>query len=120
MMCNTKIGGYDMYSEILFSDLPARIAEGFADLDSAIVDALPDNDEEYAGLVKQQKELTARFPKLESWLEGNGPLPLSAEEHAGLVEYLELATQMESIERLAIYYAGHKDCIAYLKKIGAI
>ena len=109
-----------MCNNNLFPTLPDRIAEGFADLDSAMVAAMPEKDEQYAKLLEQQKELSARFPDLENWLEGGGALSLSAEERAGLVEYLEVTAQMESIERLHIYYAGHQDCFAYLKKIGAV
>ena len=104
----------------LNSGLTQRIGEGFAEIDSAIVAALPKTDERYAELKAKENELKSRFPQIEKWLEGKDPLTLSAEEHSALTEYLELNAEMEGIERLAIYYAGHKDCFAYLKKIGAI
>ena len=107
-------------SEDYLSGMTKAINENFLELDSAIIAALPDNDEQYAEVLGQRKELVDRFPILESWNDGSGPLSLSAEERAALVRYMELAGEMENIERLAVYYAGHRDCFAYLKKIGAV
>jgi len=49
-----------------------------------------------------------------------GAISLTAEEHKALVRYLEIKTEMEDIERKQIYFRGHTDNFAYLKKIGAI
>ena len=53
-------------------------------------------------------------------IEGNGAINLSAEEHKALARYLYLKIQMENVERKQIYFRGHTDNFAYLKKIGAI
>ena len=107
-------------SEDFLPGLPHLINESFSATDSAIVAALPEKDAEYAELAGQKQELAERFPEIERWLEGSGPLSLTGEEHAGLVEYMDITMQMEGIERLAVYYAGHRDCFMYLKKIGAV
>ena len=104
----------------LDSDLIAVISDRFGEMDSAIVVALPEKDEEYAGLMKRKDGLKDRFTIIESWLEGSGPLSLTADERAGLAEYMEVVSFMEDIERKAIYFAGHRDCMKYLKTIGAI
>ena len=106
--------------EEIFSGLVAHIDDDFQAMESDITTALKETDEEYAALSKQQSVLQHRFPFIESALEGNGALNLSAEEHAGLVEYLSVTNEMENRERLNLYYAGHRDCFAYLKKIGVI
>ena len=106
--------------EEIFSGLIARIEEEFQAMDSEITTALKETDEEYAALNKRRTELEARFPFIESALEGESALNLSAEEHAGLVEYLSVTNEMENRERLNLYYAGHRDCFAYLKKIGVM
>ena len=104
----------------LHSGLISMVDNNFQDLEDAIVAVLPESDKQYADLKARENELKGRFPKIERWLEEKCPLTLSADEHSGLVEYLELNSEMEGIERLAIYYAGHRDCIAYLRKIGAL
>jgi len=104
----------------IYPDFLQMIDDGFSDMDDAIVNALPESNEHYADMIAREQELMRRFPKIENWLEEEGSLTLTAEEHAGLVEYIELAAEKEDVERLSIYYAGHKDCYAYLKKIGAI
>ena len=105
--------------EIFSPDFFEMINTNFSDLDSAIVKALSETDERYIEMKKQVQELSDRFPVIESILEGKGPITISDKEHAGLTEYLELIAWMEHNERLAIYYAGHKDCFAYLKRVGA-
>ena len=103
-----------------YADFIERINEGFLTLDDAIINSLPGRDTRYAEMKAHEQELKERFPNINAWLEDTTPLTLTAEEHAGLVEYLELEAGLECIERLAIYYTGHKDCFAYLRKIGAI
>jgi hypothetical protein len=53
-------------------------------------------------------------------VDGKGAINLSAEEHDAVVRYLRLKNNMEDIERKHIYFRGHTDNFAYLKKIGAI
>ena len=43
-----------------------------------------------------------------------------AEEHEAYLAYIGLMRQMEDMERLQIYFRGHTDAVAYLKKIKAI
>jgi hypothetical protein len=100
--------------------LPEHIDELFMEMDSRIVIALQDSDEGYSALVRDRDGMAHSFPQMEQWLEGTGPLSLTEEEHAGLARYTALTTEMEDMERRAIYYAGHRDCIAWLKKIGAL
>jgi hypothetical protein len=100
--------------------LTALIEDAFNEMESGIVTELRSKDETYAALRRRKLEIERQFPLVESTLEGEGPLSLSAEEHAYLAEYLSTTGDMESIERLNIYYAGHRDCVAFLKRIRAI
>ncbi|MDR1439347.1 MAG: hypothetical protein LBJ10_04860 [Clostridiales bacterium] len=100
--------------------LPEHIDELFTEVDSQIVMALQESDEGYATLAREMSDVDRRFPQIEQWLEGSGALTLTAEEHAGLALHTALAAKTEDMERRAIYYAGHRDCIAWLKKIGAL
>ena len=102
------------------SGLISIISEHFSEIASEIEKALPKEDERYANLDKRQAEIEKLFPDIENWIEKAGPLSLSKEEHDGLIEYLKIDDEMTEIERLAIYYAGARDCIDYLKKAGQL
>ena len=52
--------------------------------------------------------------------EGSGEIRMTAEEHRAYVDYLNLVRQMEDMERQHIYFCGHTDAVAYLKKIKAL
>ena len=45
---------------------------------------------------------------------------LSAKEHAAFTQYLHLVRQLDDMERQQIYFRGHTDAVAYLRKIKAI
>jgi hypothetical protein len=111
-------GGNHMQEDI-FSGLVTQLEERFQEMDSDITTALLDSDEGYAALRRQLGALEQRFP-IEKWLEGAGALTLTVEEHAGLVEYMRVTDEAENRERLNLYYAGHRDCFAYLKRIGLL
>lgn len=42
------------------------------------------------------------------------------EEYAAFTQYLYLVRQRDDMERQQIYFRGHTDAVAYLKKIKAI
>ena len=75
-----------------YFDLPSRIEDAFAEIDSDIVMDLLNTDEDYTAL----------------------------SERRAYVDYMNLARQMEDMERQHIYFRGHTDAVAYLKKIKAI
>jgi hypothetical protein len=99
---------------------PLPSDDAFLELESGIVTALRKGDEGYASLVRRKKELEEMFPFMEFVLEGAGAVSLSEDEHAGLSEYTDVSFKMESFERKSLYLAGHRDCLAYLKRIGAL
>jgi hypothetical protein len=105
--------------ENIFDGLTALLEERFAEMDSDITTALLELDEEYAVLRKRLGELEQQYP-IESWMEGAGAVSLSADEHAALVEYTRVTFEAENRERLNLYLAGHRDCFAYLKRIGLL
>lgn len=96
------------------------IEDSFSEVDNGIITALPETNEEYAALRQEIRRLNQDYPLVGKALEGEGAISLSAEEHAALVQHRSLTMEMEDIERLQLYFRGHTDCFAYLKKIGAI
>ena len=104
----------------IYFDLPERIRKSFSDIDSDIVTDLRASSAEYAELMQQVSDLKRCSPFIDKVLEGNGEITLSAEEHDKLVHCLSLCTRIEELERLHIYFRGHTDAYAYLKRIGAL
>lgn len=104
----------------VFSGLVELLEERFQEMDSDITVALKDNDGEYATLKAQLAELERQYPFIEQVVEGKGELRLTAEQHARFAEYMRITDEAENIERMNLYLTGHRDCFAYLKRIGLL
>ena len=103
-----------------YLDLSQRITESFLEIDNDICVELLHTDEEYASLYDKSDNLQCLHPFIMKVLEDSGEINLTIEEHNILLEYLKIKIEMDSIERQHIYFRGHTDSFAYLKKIGAI
>jgi hypothetical protein len=53
-------------------------------------------------------------------VDGEGGVSLNEDDYKALIEYLRVKEQIECMERMQIYFQGHTDCIAYLKRIDAL
>lgn len=103
-----------------YFDLPSRLEDDFPKIDSDIVMNLSDTNKEYADMFQQVSELNQKYPLIEKLIEGNGEIHLTSDEHEALVRYFSLVRRMEDMERLQIYFRGHTDAVAYLKRIKAL
>jgi len=103
-----------------YYNLAQRIEDAFSEIDSDISTALFKTDSEYAALRRETDGLQQNYPVIEKVLESEGAISLTADEHAALVRYISLTRQIEESERRQIYFRGHTDNFAYLKRIGAI
>lgn len=103
-----------------YMDLGERLEEAYADIENDIVIDLRENNEECRALFGQLAELREENPIIRKLLETDGELHISAEEHAALREAYRLQHKLEDMERQQIYFRGHTDAVAYLKKIEAI
>ncbi len=106
--------------ESIFAEMLAQLEERFEEMDSEITVALPDRDKKYAALRARLEELDQSYPFIETVLDGEGAVCLTAEEHAGLMEFIRTTDEAENRERLNLYLAGHRDCFAYLRRIGLL
>lgn len=77
---------------------------------------LLNTDEDYAALSDRMDKLTTQYPVIDKMNEGSGEIRMTAEEHRAYVDYLNLARQMEDMERQHIYFRRRTDAVAYLKK----
>ena len=102
-----------------YLDLPTRLEEDFPEIDSDITMELRDSNEEYSELHQQISDLKQQNPFIKKLMDGNGEIHLTAEEHAIFVQYLHLRRRQDDMERQQLYFRGHTDAVAYLKKIKA-
>lgn len=103
-----------------YYNLAERIEDIFDEIDSDTCVDLRDIDSEYTKKWDETIRLKKDFPVIPQITERDGAVSLSAEEHKALVRYLGLKNEMENMERKQIYFRGHTDNFAYLKRIGAI
>lgn len=103
-----------------YFDLPSRLEDSFPEIDSDIVTDLRKTSEEYDEIQHQISDLKKRFPCIMKVMEDKGEIHLTTEEHAAFVQCLRLLRKLDDMERLQLYFRGHTDAVAYLKKIKAI
>ena len=103
-----------------YLDLPERIKADFLNVDGDVVVDLRTNDPDYRDLYHRYADMKKDYPFIDMVLEAPGAITMSVEEHAAFVECMRLKRQLDDMERLHIYFRGHTDAFAYLKKIRAI
>ena len=103
-----------------YVDLPERIKADFLNIDGDIVVDLRSTDSEYQSIYHRYAEMQKDYPFLDKVLEESGEVTMTAEEHTAFVEYMRLKRQLDDMERLHIYFRGHMDAYAYLKRIQAL
>lgn len=103
-----------------YLDLAARLEDSSPDIENEIIVDLRENNEDYAALRGKISDMENTHPFIGQALNGSGEVCLTAEEHNILTEYLRLRFNLDDMEREAIYFRGHTDAVAYLKKIKAL
>lgn len=103
-----------------YLDLPSRLEDGFSEIERDIIINLQGSNERYADLKNKISKLKQKYSFIDKVVEGCSEMHLTAEEHAILKEYFHLKFELGDMERLQIYFRGHTDAFAYLKKINAI
>jgi hypothetical protein len=101
-------------------DLAQRIDDIYDEIDSDVCVYLSRKDDDYIALHREHSELTSKFPFIERMTDGTVPASLNADEIAALARFMVLNHEMICAELKAMYYRGHADCLAYLRKFGAI
>lgn len=82
-----------------YFDLPSRIEDAFAEIDSDIVMDLLNTDEDYTALSERMDKLKTQYPVIDKMNEGSGEIRMTSEEHRAYADYLNLVRQMEDMER---------------------
>lgn len=95
------------------------INERYKEIENEVAAKLRE-DEQFAALRKQRDLLMEKYPCILQLLDGKGAISINEEEHAAFVQYVMLQIKEENLERREIYCFGHADCIAYIKRVGAL
>lgn len=103
-----------------YFDLASRLEDAFPEIDNDIVTDLRENSEDYAELQQQISDLQQQYPFIMEVMEGKGEVHLTAEKHDTFTQLLRLRRKLDDMEREQLYFRGHTDAIAYLRKIKAL
>jgi hypothetical protein len=102
-----------------FLNLAERIADSFMEIDSDICRDLRENNAEYIQMWRESAKLHEDFPIIREIMDCEDEIRLSVEEHKARTDFLLLKNYMENFERRQIYFRGHTDNFAYMRRIGA-
>lgn len=103
-----------------FNNLVMCIEQNFPELEESILENLGEEDETYLYICKRLQRMITEYPFIAKIKEGTEGINISAEEHQILVEFFKVDLEKEEIERKKLYFQGHIDGYAYMRKIGAI
>ena len=81
---------------------------------------LKKHDAEYQRLQKKILELTEKYPVIETFMESNQSISLTAEEHKAVHRYFQLESGKEMIEEEYHFYMGQAQMISYGAMLGKI
>ena len=81
---------------------------------------LKKHDAEYQRLQKKILELIERYPVIETFMESNRSISLTAEEHKAVHRYFQLESGKEMIEEEYHFYMGQAQMISYGAMLGKI
>ena len=102
-----------------YIDFVTRMEDAFPEIDSDIVMSLRENNEEYAITHEKISDIKKQFPVIAKAMEGIGEIHMTEEEHAAFLQYHHLLRKLDDMERMELYFHGHMDAVAYLKRIHA-
>lgn len=103
-----------------YFDLASRLEESFHEIENDALTDLAETNEEYAKLQAQVSRLKFQNQFIGELIDGSFEGALSEQQSAALVKFIDLYMDLEEMERKHLYFRGHTDAFAYLKKISVI
>ncbi|CAM3282089.1 MULTISPECIES: DUF6664 family protein [Paenibacillus] len=96
-----------------------RLEQVFDDLDNEVTRRLR-NEEAYMMWVQRRVEIQLQHPFIKGIMDGDAGVFPSDQDYQAWLEVQKTLDETIRMERMALYWQGHADCYAYLKKIGAL
>lgn len=97
------------------------LATRFVEVENKVRDDLYECNDSYYESCELNREILYSHPKLYDSITGEGDtVPLNAEEHEALIDFLVNGFIMDKELTLCMHFRGFVDCLEYLKSAGAI
>lgn len=96
-----------------------QFEQSFDVLEDAITRRLR-SEEAYIIWVHRRIEIQVQYPFIKGVMDGDASVFPSDQDYQAWVEVQKSLDATVRMERMALYWQGHTDCYAYLKKIGAL
>ena len=103
-----------------YYDLASRLEDNFHEIENDALTDLAETNEEYAKLQAQISRLKLQNQFIGELIDGSFEGTLTEQQSAALVKFIDLYMDLEEMERKHLYFRGHTDAFAYLKKISVI
>lgn len=87
-------------------------------VDRKVVTYLSENHSRFEAILAEQSRMAAKYPVIIPFLDGEGVIELTAEEHQAVKDYLNLRKQTELLIREYHYYLGQAMHIPGLQEFG--
>lgn len=87
-------------------------------VDRKVVTYLKENHSRFEAILNEQSQLADKYPVIQPFLDGEGAMELTAEEHQAVIQYLDLRERTELLIREYHYYLGQAMDIPGLQEYG--
>nr|WP_304970705.1 hypothetical protein [uncultured Schaedlerella sp.] len=87
-------------------------------VDRKVMAYLKENHSEFEAILKKQEKLAEQYPVIVRFLNEDGAMEMTAEEHHAVMEYLNLRERSEFLLREYRYYLGQAMHIPGLREFG--
>ena len=103
-----------------YYNLASRLEDSFREIENNALIELGKSNTDYVDLQKQLFQIKAENPFINALIEGDYEQELSSAQCVALGKFIDLYMRMEELERKHLYFRGHTDAFAYLKRINLI
>ena len=103
-----------------YYDLASRLEDSFHEIENDVLIELGESSSDYVDLQKQLFQIKEKNPFINALIEGNYEQELSSAQCVALGKFIDLYMRLEELERKHLYFRGHTDAFAYLKKINVL
>lgn len=103
-----------------YYDLASRLEDSFHEIENDALIELGESNTNYVELRKQLFQIKGENSFINALIEGDYEQELSSAQCAALGKFIDLYMRLEELERKHLYFRGHTDAFAYLKRINLI
>ena len=103
-----------------YYDLASRLEDTFHEIENDALIELRESNADYVELQKQLFQIKGENPFINALIEGDYEQELSSAQCSALGKFIDMYMRLEELERKHLYFRGHTDAFAYLKRINLI